>query len=389
MKMPLSTNSLCVHEGTRHDTETGGTVTPVYPGTSFEYLDREIKQYPRYFNTPNQRAVIEKLCALEHAESGLVFGSGMAAISTALLAHLQAGDHAVIPKNLYGGTSSLIHACFNDFGIEYTTTQGLEVSAFEQAIQPHTRVIYLETPSNPLLRITDIEAVAALAKERGVITLIDNTFASPINQNPTLIGIDLVIHSATKYLGGHSDICAGAVVGNSDKLKPILKLAKNLGGSLNAETCYLLERSMKTLGLRVQQQNQNALHLAQFLSEHPQVAVVNYPGLPSHPGYEIAQRQMKGFGGMLSFELLPGADSVAFQQALQLILPSMSLGGVESTICASALTSHAYLSSQEQLAAGIRPGLLRLSVGIEDAQDLESDLAQALEKIQVPHSIKG
>jgi cystathionine beta-lyase len=240
-------------------------------------------------------------------------------------------------------------------------------------------LIYIETPSNPLLRITDIAAVVQLAKSRDIYTAIDNTFASPINQNPHDLGIDVVIHSGTKYLGGHSDICCGAVLTTREIAARIKASAVNFGGSLNAMTCYLLERSLKTLGIRVEAQNRNALKLARYLQEHPRITTVYYPGLESHPGFDIACKQMHAFGGMLSFEL--DEASIApdrFVRNLRLIAPALSLGGVETIICAPALTSHVKVSVEDRRRMGISDGLFRLSVGIEEAEDLKADLDQAL-----------
>ena len=377
----MGKNTICIHSGNQIDPATGGSVTPIYPGTAYAYLGHEKHRYPRYFNTPNQEAVIQKLCALEGAETGILFGSGMAAISTALLAHLKSGDHAVFQKGLYGGTTHFIRTEFEQYGLSFSFTDHNAPEGFAEKIQPNTRLIFIETPSNPLLEIVDIAGVAQLAREKGLLTVIDNTFASPINQHPIALGIDIVMHSATKYLGGHSDICAGVLLGKKEHLQPIEAMAKNLGGSMNAQTCSLLERSIKTLNLRIRQQNANALEVARFLHAHPRVAQTNYPGLESHPNHTIAKAQMEGFGGMLSFEVGEGMDAIDFQQQLRLILAAQSLGGVESTICASTLTSHAYLTEEQKREEGISDRLLRLSVGIEEAEDLIADLKQALESL--------
>ena len=264
------------------------------------------------------------------------------------------------------------------FGIEFTVADGNTIPDFEKALQENTKMLYIETPSNPLLAITDIEAAAEFAKTHNQISAIDNTFASPANQNPADLGIDLVIHSATKYLGGHSDICAGAVAASKEHITKIRDTALNLGGSLDAQTCYLLERSIKTLFVRVKQQNSNAAEIAEFLSNHTSVNQVFYPGLPSHKGHDIARKQMKGFGGMLSFEL-KHQDIKKFQKKLKLIQPAISLGGVDTIITAPTLTSHRHLSDKEKQKEGITNKLLRLSVGIENAEDLINDLKQALE----------
>lgn len=371
-------NTICTHEGEIYDVQFKSAVSPLYMATSYEYDGVVVKRYPRYFNTPNQEAVAKKIAALEHTEEALIFGSGMAAISTSLLAFLKKGHHAVFQKNLYGGSFNFITKEFEKFGIGFSFTEGLAREDFEKAMEPNTKVIYIETPSNPLLGITDMRAIASLARERGSITMIDNTFASPVNQNPVDWGIDVVIHSATKYLGGHSDILAGAVAGSAQHIALIYEMAKSLGGSLSDYTVWLLERSLKTLGLRVKAQNQNAEIMAGYLVAHPAVKKVYYPGLQSHPGYEVAKGQMRGFGGVVSFELREGIDALAFQRALQLIKPSMSLAGVESSMLMPSLTSHAVLSPEERLQQGITDGLIRFSVGIEEAEDLIGDIEQAL-----------
>ena len=372
-------NTLCAHAGELADKEFKGAVSPLYMSTSYAFEDVEVKRYPRYFNTPNQVALAQKMAALEHGEAALIFGSGMAAVSNSLLAFLHKGDHVVLQKTLYGGTSNLVVEEFKKFGIEFTFTKDLTPKAFEKEIRKNTKVIYIETPSNPLLTITDIEAVAHLAKKYALVSMIDNTFASPVNQNPIDFGIDVVIHSATKYMGGHSDILAGTVISSEENIDKIFHLAKNFGGSLSDYTVWLLERSIKTMGLRVKAQNENAGKMAEFLEQHELVEKVYYPGLKSHPDHELAKKQMKGFGGMLSFEL-NDLDSGVFMKYLKLIKPSMSLAGVESTILSPAKTSHALLSPEERKEVGIKDGLLRFSVGIEETEDLIEDIQQALEE---------
>jgi cystathionine beta-lyase len=371
-----SKSTLCVHEGQIKD-EFRGINTPIYTSTAYGYLDTDDRLYPRYFNIPNQKVIVKKLAALEKAQNGLIFGSGMAAVSTTLLSLLNQGDHCIFQNGLYGGTLHFVNEEFKRFGLEYTALKNNEIGSFQAAIKKKTKVIYIETPSNPLLAIVDLEKISKLCQRYHCISVIDNTFASPVNQNPIDFGIDIVIHSATKYLGGHSDISAGAVLSSNHFIDRITQSSLSFGGSLNALMCHLLERSIKTLAIRIEKQNRNAGEIAEFLMNKPEIERVFYPGLTGHAGHEIAKRQMKGFGGMLSFEL-HGQDITLFQKRLQLIKPAMSLGGVESTICAPATTSHRLVSKKEREEEGIKDNLLRLSVGIEDAEDLMQDIEQAL-----------
>lgn len=373
-------NTICTHVGEVKDDQFRGAISPIYLSSSYAFDGVDIKRYPRYFNTPNQEALCRKIAALEKTESALIFGSGMAAVSTTLLAFLHKGDHIILQKTLYGGTYNFIVEECEKFGIEYSFTQGLDVKDFESLVRENTKVLYIETPSNPLLTITDMEAVAALARSSGLISIIDNTFASPINQNPIDFGIDIMIHSATKYMGGHSDILAGAVAASEEHIDIIWNIAKNLGGSLSDFTVWMLERSLKTMNLRVKEQSKNALIMAKYLSENVDVANVYYPGLTDHPDHELAKKQMKSFGGMLSFELKEGIDAMEFQNNLSLIKPSMSLAGIESTMLNPAQTSHALLSPEERINQGISDGLIRFSVGIEEPEDLIQDIEQAIEK---------
>jgi cystathionine beta-lyase len=374
--------TLCVHAGELKDTQHGGAISPLFASTSYAFNDVDIKQYPRYFNTPNQRGLCEKIAALEGAESALIFGSGMAAISTALLSHLKSGDHVIFQDDIYGGTRNFIKTEFEKYGIQYSFAKGLDASDFEAEITPQTKGIYVETPSNPTLKIIDLKAISELAKSSSLWTMIDNTFASPVNQNPIAHGIDIVIHSATKYLGGHSDICAGVVVASESIIAQVFESAKNLGGSLSDYTVWLLERSIKTLYVRVQAQNENAHLLSNFLQEQDWIEHVYYPGLENHVGHQIAKRQMHGFGGMLSFNLAQGIDTKQFLLGLDLIKPTMSLAGIESTALSPRLTSHALLSESERQAQGITEQLVRFSSGIEAIEDLKSDLLQSISKIR-------
>jgi cystathionine beta-lyase/cystathionine gamma-synthase len=371
----LSKLTKSVHDGSDGDPQFNGLVTPIYPSTAYEYVDMPVTLYPRYFNAPNEAALGRKLASLENGESGIVFSSGMAAIMTTLFAFLKSGDHVIFQNDLYGGTYSAVTRELPRYGIGFSFVDGTKAENFAQAILPETRLIYIETPSNPTLKITDIRSVASLARKHRLITVIDNTFASPVNQNPIDLGIDVVVHSGTKYIGGHSDISCGAAVATDTLIKRIHESAIHFGGNLDSQACWLVERSLKTIVLRVRQQNRNAMAIAEFLSTHPDVGRVYYPGLKSHPDHEIARAQMPGgFGGMLSFEV-PDADTFVIR--LKLIRPAISLGGVESTVTSPAKTSHVKMTSQERLAIGVTDNLLRLSVGIEDADDLIEDLRAA------------
>jgi cystathionine beta-lyase len=359
------------------DKASGGACTPIFPSTAYAFPNPTNENiYPRYFNTPNQEVINRKLAALEKGEAGLVFGSGMAAISTLLLAYLKPGDHAIFQNDLYGGTVQLITAELQRLGVDVSwCVDSEEIKAVRRS---STRLIYVESPSNPLLRCLDLKAVAEAGKSQGVLTIIDNTFATPINQNPLTLGMDVVLHSATKYLNGHSDVNAGVVVSSRAIIEKLKDAALNLGGMLDAHACYQLERGLKTLALRVQRHNENALAVARFLESHPAVASVNYPGLPSHPHHELAARQMRGFGGMLSFELKNAGEIDRMLTRLRIVMPALSLGGVESLICVPSRTSHRKMSLQDRQRAGISEGLVRLSVGIEDVEDLVEDLKRAL-----------
>lgn len=367
-----------VHAGSFGDTQYKGTVTPVFPSSAYDYEGvTGGTLYPRYFNTPNHKAVAEKLAMLESAEEGLIFSSGMAAILTSIFAMMKNGDHAIFQSDLYGGTHSAVVNELPRYGMTYTMVDGADPGNFEKAIRPETRIIYIETPSNPTLKITDIKAVATIARKHDLVTIIDNTFASPVNQNPVDLGIDIVAHSGTKYIGGHSDICCGAVLTTKKLSAKIRESALHFGGSLDAHTCWLVERSLKTIVLRVRQQNANAMAIAEFLSSESKVSKVYYPGLINHPDHAIAKAQMPGgFGGMLSFEVKE--DAHRFMDNLELIKRAISLGGVESTITSPAKTSHIKLTADEREAIGVTDKLCRLSVGIEDVQDLIADIKQAL-----------
>ena len=379
-KNKLGLNTTCVHVGEVKDEQFKGAVSPIYMSTSYAFDGVDIKRYPRYYNTPNQEMLCKKIAALENTEDALIFSSGMAAISSSIFTFLKRGEHVVIQQVIYGGTYNFIVNEFDKYGIEYSFTESDKIEDFKPLIKENTKVIYIETPSNPLLGITNMKAISELAKEHHILTMIDNTFASPINQNPIDFGIDIVIHSATKYMGGHSDISAGAVASTKENIEQIWKTAINLGGNLSDQTVWLLERSLKTLNLRVKAQTENAQIMAEYLDKNNDIDNVYYPGLQSHPQYELAKKQMKGFGAMLSFELKEGIDALKFQNYLNLIKPSMSLAGLESTTVSPTQTTHALLSEEERLERGIKDGLIRFSVGIEEPEDLIYDIEQAIKK---------
>ena len=380
MNKKLGINSTCVHVGEVKDEQFKGAISPIYMSTSYAFDRVDVKRYPRYYNTPNQEMLCKKIAALEHTEDALIFSSGMAAISSTMLAFLQKGDHVIIQQVIYGGTYNFVVSEFDKYGIEYSFTESDKATDFKALIKKNTKILYIETPSNPLLGITDMKAISDIAKDNNILTMIDNTFASPINQNPVDFGIDIILHSATKYMGGHSDISAGAVAASKEHIEMIWKTAINFGGNLSDQTVWLLERSLKTLNLRVKEQTKNAQIIAEYLEGNPNIDRVYYPGLKSHSQYEIAKKQMKGFGAMLSFELKEGIDAMKFQNNLQLIKASMSLAGVESTTVSPTQTTHALLNEEERLERGIKDGLIRFSVGIEETEDLIIDMEQAIKK---------
>jgi len=374
----MKKETLCVHKGTIEDKIHGGVISPIYTSSAFLYLNRKSISYPRYFNTPNQQAVVEKVCSLEGAEDGVLFSSGMAAMTTTVLTFTGAGDRVVMMDELYGGTHAFAGSEFPKLGIDWCFT-ATDADSVCEAIDSKTKVVVIESPTNPLLSVIDIKKVASFARKKKVLTVIDNTFATPLYQNPLALGIDVIVHSGTKYLGGHSDICCGIVLTTRELTTAIRKTALSYGGSLNGQTCALLERSLMTLAIRVGRQTENAGRIARHLEKSNNVARVNYPGLKSSAYYKLAKKQMDGFGAMLSFELdVKKVNPVRFIRALRVIKPAVSLGSIESTICAPAVTSHAKISAAERRRIGISNALLRLSVGIEQADDLIEDIEQAM-----------
>ena len=378
LKRDKGINTICTHTGSVNDTVYGGATSPIYLSTSYSFVDNITNRYPRYFNTPNQEFLAKKVAALEKSESAMIFSSGMAAISNVMLMVLKAGDHAVIQNDIYGGTRNFIEKHFKSFDIEYTFTRDLTKNAFSECIKNNTKLIYIETPSNPLLKLVDIFSVGQLGRSKGVLTVIDNTFATPIVQRPITLGIDIVIHSATKYFGGHSDITAGAVASSKLIIDKLWHLSKDFGGSLSDFSVWMLERSMKTLSIRVKAQQKNAKKLASFLNSHKAIKKVYYPGLESHEDHALAKTQMKGFGAMMSFELVDEYEPLKFLSGLELIKHSGSLAGVESTMILPSKSSHSLLTEKQRLEQGISNQLIRFSVGIESKKDLIYDIEQSL-----------
>lgn len=339
--------------------------------------------YIRLNNTPNAQALADKLASLENAESALVTASGMAAISTSLLTVLSAGDHLLAQDCLYGGTHDFVTRDLEKFGISYTFIDGNDPESWEKKVRPNTKAVYIETISNPLMQVPDLEAVVEFAKHNKLVSIIDNTFASPINFRPPEHGFDLSVHSATKYLNGHSDIVAGAVIGGSGLVEKITHRLNHLGGSLDPHAAFLLHRGVKTLAVRVKCQNESALRIARFLEKHPGISKVNYPGLESHPDHGRARSLFDGFGGMMSFELRGGVEAAElFMRKARLPIVAPSLGGVETLMTRPSRTSHSGMLVDERRRLGISDELIRFSVGIEATSDIMTDLEQALKFVE-------
>jgi len=334
--------------------------------------------YCRHGN-PTSSRIAKVIAELEGGEAAMMFASGMSAISTTILAFVENGDHIIAQKNLYSATASFLNRLLPKFGVDVTFIDQTSIENFERAITPKTKLIFVETPSNPLLSITDLRGVSEVAKANNIITICDNTFATPINQNPISLGIDMVVHSATKYIGGHHDLLAGCVTGSSNHLGTIWDVSMDLGPIAAPFNSWLALRGVRTLKLRVLQHNSSALLIAQQLEEHPKVGSVYYPGLASHPQHELAKRQMTGFGGMLAFDILDGYEAGrTFIQNTQLCTNAPSLGGVDTLVTQPAEMFSARLDETEIQALGITPGMIRMSVGIEDVADLQVDIDSAL-----------
>jgi cystathionine beta-lyase/cystathionine gamma-synthase len=371
-----------IHAGEPQPRILGAVSMPIFQSAMFEYAGEtsyhDLK-YIRLNNTPNHVAVHQKLAALENAETALVTASGMAAISTALLTVLSAGDHLLSQGSLYGGTHDFITQDFRSLGLSYDFIDPDDPDSWEKKLKPTTKAIYVETLSNPLLQVPDLLAVVAFAREHGLVSLIYNTFASPVNFRPPEHGFDLSLHSATKYLNGHSDIVGGAIIGRAELVDRVKHRLDHLGGSMDPHQCYLLYRGMKTLAVRVRYQNESALKVATFLSQHRKVSRVNYPGLKAHPQHQRACSLFDGFGGMLSVEVKGGLDAAErFINATELPIKAPSLGGVETLMTRPATTSHAGMAAEDRRRLGITDRLIRLSIGIEATDDLIEDFDRAL-----------
>ena len=371
-----------IHSGEPDPRIQGAISMPIFQTAMFEYAGEKgyhAIRYIRLNNTPNHLALHQKLAALENAEAALVTASGMAAISPTLLAVLSSGDHLLAQDCLYGGTHDFVTEDFASFGIGYDFIDGEDPASWKKKLRPNTRAVYVETVTNPLLKVADLKAVVEFAREHGLISIIDNTFASPVNFRPAEWGFDLSLHSCTKYLNGHSDIVAGAVIGRSALIEKITHKLNHLGGSLDPHAAYLLHRGMKTLAVRMKFQSESAMRIAQFLEGHAAIEKVNYPGLPNHPAYQRAREFLNGFSAMLSFEVRGGVEAAErFMQKTELPIVAPSLGGVETLLTRPATTSHSGMFPQDRLKAGITDSLVRMSVGLEAAEDLIEDLERAL-----------
>lgn len=370
-----------IHAGEPEPRIMGAVSMPIFQSAMFEYTGEtsyhDLK-YIRLNNTPNHVALHQKLAALENAEAAIVTASGMAAISTTLLSILSSGDHLLAQECLYGGTHDFLTGDFEGLGIEFDFIDGDDPGSWESKLRPETKAVFVETMTNPLLQVADLKAVVSFAKAHNLVSLIDNTFATPMNFRPIEWGFDLSLHSCTKYLNGHSDIVAGAVIGRADRIEKITHLLNHFGGSLDPHACFLLHRGMKTLAVRMKCHNESALKIARFLEGHEAVSKVNYPGLETHPGHARARELFDGFSGMLSFETKGGVEAAdRFIQNTNLPVVAPSLGGIETLITRPVTTSHAGVSPEDRERLGISDSLIRLSVGIEKTEEIIEDFEEA------------
>ncbi|GEN49663.1 bifunctional cystathionine gamma-lyase/homocysteine desulfhydrase [Alkalibacterium pelagium] len=372
-----------IHGGISHDEATGSVNVPIHQTTTYKQEKVGVHKGFEYSRTGNPtRLALEKLIAdMEGGVRGLAFASGSAGTHN-IFSLFSQGDHIIVGDDVYGGTYRLINKILKRLGLTFTVVDTSDSSTIEGAIKDETKAIFLETPTNPLLKITDIKAVAEIAKAHDLITIVDNTFATPYNQRPLELGADIVLHSASKYLGGHSDVVAGLVTTNSEKLAEELGFLQNaIGGILGPQDSWIIQRGIKTLGIRMEAHEANAKKIVDYLSSHDKVEKIYYPGLASHPGHETAKKQTTGFGGMVSFELKEGLSAETFVESLSLITLAESLGAVESLIEIPALMTHGAIPSADRLKAGVKDELIRLSVGIEDVEDLIEDLESGFSKL--------
>lgn len=372
-----------IHGGISEDSQTGAVSVPIYQASTFKQNgvgQPKEYEYARSGN-PTRHALEALIADLEGGIQGFAFGSGLAGIHS-VLSLFEPGDHLLLGDDVYGGTFRIFDQIFVKNGLQYTTIDTSDLSTIEKNIQENTKALYLETPSNPLLKITDIQAAAQIAKQHDLLVIVDNTFATPYFQRPLEQGADIVLHSGTKYLGGHSDVVSGLVTTDQPNLAERIGFLQNaIGGVLGPQDSWLMQRGIKTLGVRMEVHQSNALKVAEFLTEHKQVATVYYPGLPTDSGFEIAKKQMSGFSGMVSFELKDETQTTKVVEALQLFTLAESLGGVESLVEVPAVMTHASIPKDKREAAGIKDSLVRLSVGLEYIDDLLEDLSQALNKV--------
>ncbi len=373
-----------IHDGQQPDPQTGAVIVPVYQTSTYQQDGLGVHRGYEYSRTgnPTRTALETAIASLEEGRFGLAYASGLAA-SAAVLTLFQSGDHIVVGDDLYGGSYRLFEKVFRKFGIDATYAQIDDLASFKKQIRKNTKLVWVETPTNPLLKLVDLKALSAITKEAGVLLAVDNTFASPYLQKPLLFGADIVVHSTTKYIAGHSDIIGGALVVNDEKLYQELKFYQNATGATPGPwDSWLVIRGLRTLSLRMREHSANALFLAQYLQGHPCVKKVIYPGLPSHPQHELAKKQMSGFGGIVSIELHGGIAAVeAFTKELKIFVLGESLGGVESLVTYSPKMSHGSISREERYRRGITDEFLRISVGIEHKDDLKEDLENALAAI--------
>ncbi|HUL03008.1 MAG TPA: PLP-dependent aspartate aminotransferase family protein [Gemmatimonadales bacterium] len=382
-RRPLGLSTRAIHGELRTRADWTPVATPLNQSSTFTNPVGSSAEvlYTRYGNNPNQLAIAQRLALLEGAEAAIFVASGMGAIALAHLAVLRPGDHLVSSKLIYGGVRRLFTEEFGRLGIEVSFVNPLESRDWKRAMRKTTRAVFVETPTNPLIRVVDLEPIATLCQTEGLALIVDSTFGTPINFRPLEHGADVVVHSATKYLNGHTDVIAGAVAGAESVVEEVRRLMQVWGQALDPMAAWLIERGMKTLAVRVERQNATGAAVAEWCSKQPAFAAVHYPGLPSHPDHETAKRLLKGFGGMLGVELKDAGAAERFLRALRLAIHAPSLGGVETLVSEPRLTSHAGLTPAERAQAGIPDGFLRFSLGLEDADDLIADFAQALAQL--------